>query len=166
MSYLFDNEAYPIVTSEADIIEAFSVPMTRAVILRDEETWQRESEVFKSGIIMQDNPALGAQYRHDPSAKNDRKIAGEISYLDVISASEVLAEAQKADIILDPAACTLFHDKMNALRGLYARVHDAYFGAKDDETIVGHAMFTPKHGVGRSPMMHVDDVRMTLHTTY
>jgi len=166
MEYLFGNDAYPIVTSEADIVEAYDTPLTRAVILRDEETWQKEAEIFRSGIIMRDENNVGGFYVSEANSKNGRRVAGEVSYLDVISASEILAEAAKAEIVVSAEACEVFHNKMNYMRELYNRVHDEYYGAREDETVVGHAMFTPKGGIGRATMMHVDDVNMTLHSTF
>ncbi len=166
MDYLFGNEAYPIVTSESDIVEAYDMPLTQAVILRGEEAWQKEAEIFRSGIIIPDENEVGRLYNQDASAKNGRRVAGEVSYLDVISASEILAEAAKAEIEVSSEVCELFHKKMNYMRELYSRVHDEYYGAREDETVVGHAMFTPKGGVGRATMMHVDNVNMTLHSTF
>ncbi len=166
MDHLFGNEAYPIVTSEADIIGAYGLPTTRAVILRDEQAWQQESEVFKSGIIMNSNPELAKLYHSVNGDTNARRYAGDVSYTDVINAQQVFEEAGKAAIDVTPEAAVLFEARMNALRALYGRVHTELYGVHEDESIVGHAMFTPKGGTGRSPMMHVDDVRMTLHTTF
>ena len=166
MDYLFGNRAYPIVTSEDDILEFYDLPETRAVILREEDVWQREAEIFRSGIVMRDDNNVGSYYVSDANSKNGRRIAGEVSYIDVISASEVLAEAAKAEIIVSDEACEVFCNKMNRMRELYNMVHDSYYGVREDETVVGHAMFTPKGGIGRATMMHIDDVNMTLHSTF
>ncbi|PCI55449.1 MAG: hypothetical protein COB36_07445 [Alphaproteobacteria bacterium] len=169
MDYLFNNKAYPIVTSETDVIAALQEDngTTRAVILRNEAAWQAESQTFGDGITMKDDVlAAWAYVEDDPHGRFPRKIAGEVSYLDVVNAADVLKEAGEANIIVDPQASRLFSDKVNSQREVFQRVHDACFGKQEDESIVGHLMFTPKHGEGRSPMMHVDNVRLTLHTTF
>ncbi len=169
MDYLFNNKAYPIVTSEADVIAALQEDngTTRAVILRNEMAWQAESQTFGDGITMKDDAlAAWAYIEDDPHGRFSRKIAGEVSYLDVVNAADVLKEAGQANIIVDPQASRLFSDKVNSQREMFQRVHDACFGKQEDESTVGHLMFTPKYGEGRSPMMHVDDVRLTLHTTF
>lgn len=169
MDYLFNNKAYPIVTSEADVIAALQEDngTTRAVILRNEAAWQAESQTFGDGITMKDDVlAAWAYVEDDPHGRFSRKIAGEVSYLDVVNAADVLKEAGEANIIVDPQASCLFSDKVNSQREMFQRVHDACFGKQEDESTVGHLMFTPKHGEGRSPMMHVDNVRLTLHTTF
>ena len=140
---------------------------TRAVILRDEAAWQVESQIFRAGITMKDDVrAAWAYVEDDPHGRFSRKYAGEASYLDVVKAADVLREAGEANIIVDPQASRLFSDKVNDQRAMFQRVHDACFGEHEDESTVGHIMFTPKHGEGRSPMMHVDNVRLTMHTTF
>lgn len=169
MDYLFNNKAYPIVACEADVIAALQEDngITRAVILRNEVAWQTESHIFGDGITMKDDAlAAWAYVQDDPDGRFPRKIAGEVSYLDVVNVADVLKEAGEANIIVDPQASRLFSDKVNSQREVFQRVHDACFGIQEDETTVGHLMFTPKHGEGRSPMMHVDNVRLTLHTTF
>ncbi|PCJ99073.1 MAG: hypothetical protein COA45_06415 [Zetaproteobacteria bacterium] len=169
MDYLFNNKSYPIVTSEAQVIEALKEDnaTTRAVILRDDVAWQTENEIFGAGITMKDDARAAWDYvEDDPSGRFPRKIAGKVSYQDVVNVADVLREAGEANIIVDPQASRLFSDKANYLRAMYQRVHDACFGKENDETTVGHLMFTPKHGEGRSPMMHVDNVQLTLHVTF
>lgn len=93
-------------------------------------------------------------------------MAGEVSYTDVVTTEHVLREAQKADITINDKAINAFSDRTNELRLLYMKIYQEIYGPQEDESIVGHLMFTPKHGLGRSPMMHVDNVQLTLHTTF
>lgn len=169
MDYLFNNKSYPIVTSEADVIAALKEDngTTRAVILRNEAAWQAESKTFDAGITMKDDMSAAWDYiEDDPHGRFPRKIAGEVSYFDAVNAGDVLREADEANIIVDPQAGKLFSDKANELRAMFQRVHDVCYGEKVGHTTIGHLMFTPKHGMGRSPMMHVDNVQLTLHTTF
>ncbi len=166
MEHLFGNNAYPIVTNESDIVEAYNLPTTRAVILRDESAWQREADIFKAGIVMNSNPELAQMYHSIDGDPNNRRYAGDVSYTDVLNAQTILEESARAEINVTPEAADLFQARMNYMRPLYDRLHTQLYGEHEDESIVGHAMFTPKGGAGRSPMMHVDDVRLTMHGTF
>ncbi len=166
MEYLFNNIAYPIVASEDDVIEAFAEPSVRAVILRDDTLWQQDKQIIAPGITMTDAPNVARRYHYDPSEEFNRKKAGDISYTDVINVSDMLEQSSIAAIDVAQGAADLLTQRVNEKRALFSRLHDRLFGSFDDESVVGHLMFTPKGGVGRAPMMHVDNVRMTMHTTY
>ncbi len=166
MELLFNQIAYPIVTSEEGVIAALEDPKVRAAILRDETQWQLDAPIYKAGIAMETSKEAAQKYHHDPTQEFNRKKAGNVSFLDVVKASDIMAQAAEAEMHVDPVALELLTRRNNELRALHDRVHDAHFGKFDDQTTVGHAMFTPKGGLGRATMMHVDDVRMTMHTTF
>ncbi len=165
MEHLFNNISYPIVTSEDDILDALRSGTTRAVILRGGEWQSEQAAVFANGLIIHENAELAQDFVCDLSAVHGRKIPGQVSYLSPLTEEKITAEAQGAALEFGDEALDVFRQKMDYMRGLYQRIHDEYAGPRDDESIVNHMLFTPKKGVGRAPMMHVDDVALTMHTT-
>lgn len=165
MEHLFNNIAYPIVTSEDDIDDALRLGTTRAVILRGGEWHDGEADIFRDGLVIHENAELAQDFVCDLSAEHGRKVPGQVSYLSPLSSQKIALEAQAAALEFGDDALEAFRQKMDYMRGLYERVHDAYVGPRDDESVVNHLLFTPKKGIGRSPMMHVDDVALTMHTT-
>lgn len=166
MDYLFNEKSYPVVVHPDGILEELNRDGTKAVIFRDKQKWQEDSKIFKSGIIIPDDKVHAQKYWRDTAAtEHGRKITGDRIYTDLAGSDAILLEACNAHIDIKPQALELLAQRVSEYRALFQRVQEGYRGFAKDDELHTRVLFAPKGGQGRSPMMHVDDVDLTMHFT-
>lgn len=154
-SRLFNNAAYPVMNSPEAISAALSCAETRGVVLKD--------HILKfGGDVFTAQHDENLAYTYSTSGINrPRKTAGRKQYAEV-TAQDILSEAKEAGIKVSPYYSDTLAEAVNSMHGLFTEVYRSVWN--DNETpVVSQLLFTPKGGIGRAPLVHIDNNRLTGH---
>lgn len=164
MKYVFNDEVYPVATSEGEIVDLLKSDTVRAVMYRNTEL-QKDLERVRTGINFHENNSLAMQY-HATGLSQKRIETGQNLYMRAIKCEDVLRESADAAIAIDFKSLNIITYHTNEIRDLYKRVLGEYIGERRDETLHSRLLMTPKGGVGRSPFLHADPVDLAAHITF
>ncbi len=153
-AYLFDNKSYPIFMTERNIAPALCEPFTRAVTLRD-PALKLDTRSIRAVL----DKELAAKYW---MASEERAASGRVFYTRDITADDVLEQSRAAGITMDAPVLHAFAGNCNKLRAMFSRIFYDHTGL-DGIEMRGFLLFTPVRGRGRSPELHVDNTRLSLH---
>ncbi len=136
---------------------------TRAVLIQNPE-WMETTRRIRQGLKIGDNRELAALYTDDPTKKRGFKITGENEYFKPFTSGEIFAEAKDGGVHIDEDALALLTAHLNNLRESFEEICAQY--CNNNLRIAGRLLFAPIGARGRSPSMHVDNVPLTLHSTF
>ncbi|MBI1327876.1 MAG: hypothetical protein GC136_09575 [Alphaproteobacteria bacterium] len=163
MSRLYNNPSYPAVDDPAEIAPALNDAHTRAVFYTDPRMPKTIRELAPA-ITASNNATLASAYQRISDDGTREKSAGRVHYMDAVTMDQVQAEADSAGIQIanDHNSLALLTRRINQMRNVFTQAYREYSG-DTDSAIVTHLLFTPKGGIGRSPMLHVDNLPLTGH---
>ncbi len=165
MKHIFNDDIYPIATSEAEVVEHLKSGQVRAVTYRD-EALQQDLERVRAGTRFSDNRELALKYHASSDPVQKRIETGENLYMRAIQCEDVLRESADAAIVIDFESLDIITRHTNEVREMYQRVLHGYVGERSNESLHTRLLMTPKGGVGRSPFVHTDPVDLAAHITF
>lgn len=163
MQNLFNNEAYPLVSNKEQAIAALRADVTRATSIRH-SSWVERAKLINLGITIGSDEALAARY-NAPKTADNKKMTGQKGYTAPFTYDDIKNEAQENGLIITEQALELLHEHTTEVRGEFVDIQTNMLGHDQFET-TGRLLFAPKGAIGRAPIMHVDDVYLTLHETF
>jgi len=163
MKHLFRNNAFPRVRDKTEAIASLRGDITRATSIHNSD-WHKRSHRISTGITITDNPKLASHF-HAPKGTSDKKMTGQKGYLVPFTYEDIKREAEENGIIITDEALLLMVEHTTELRNEFINIQAEILGHDQLET-TGRLLFAPKGAIGRAPIMHVDDVYLTLHETF
>jgi hypothetical protein len=166
--YLNNYYDYPITDQQAEALRFLRDDFSRAVILATPNL------VFDSSLITDDSRFEGAsQYweSDDPNLKFGRRIPGATTYTlqdppDYVEGAQKLTteklgeEIRSAGLIISNQSLSALYNTMASAMSAFSDIVEQHI-PKKEFTMRGWPVFAPIHGLGRTPLLHIDRTIIT-----